>query len=41
MKIQKAFPIIGKYFEHVHTIQEQLVTIHKKQDKDATDILKE
>jgi hypothetical protein len=31
--IQNAFPVIEKYFDHVHTIQEQLVTIHKKLDK--------
>ena len=31
--IQNAFPVIEKYFEHVHTIQEQPVTIHKKLDK--------
>lgn len=31
--IQNAFPIIEKYFDHIHTIQEQPVTIHKKLDK--------
>lgn len=31
--IQNAFPIIEKYFDHVHTIQSQPVTIHKKLDK--------
>ena len=31
--IQNAFPIIEKYFDHVHTIQKQPVTIHKKLDK--------
>ena len=31
--IQNAFPVIEKYFDHVHTIQEQPVTIHKKLDK--------
>lgn len=31
--IQNTFPVIEKYFDHVHTIQEQPVTIHKKLDK--------
>lgn len=31
--IQNAFPVIEKYSDHIHTIQEQLVTIHKKLDK--------
>ena len=31
--IQNAFPVIEKYFGHIHTIQEQPVTIHKKLDK--------
>ena len=31
--IQNMFPDIGKYFDHVHTIQKQPVTIHKKLDK--------
>lgn len=31
--IQNAFPVIEKYFDHVHTIQERPVTIHKKLDK--------
>ena len=31
--IQNMFPVIGKYFDHVHTIQKQPVTIHKKLDK--------
>lgn len=31
--IQNAFPVIEKYFDHIHTIQEQPVTIHKKLDK--------
>ena len=30
--IQNAFPVIEKYFDHIHTIQEQPVTIHKKLD---------
>ena len=31
--IQNAFPVIEKYFDHIHTIQEQPVTVHKKLDK--------
>ena len=31
--IQNAFPVIEKYFDHIHTIQKQPVTIHKKLDK--------
>lgn len=31
--IQNAFPVIEKYIDHIHTIQEQPVTIHKKLDK--------
>ncbi len=31
--IQNAFPVIRKYFDHIHTIQEQPVLIHKKLDK--------
>lgn len=31
--IQNAFPIIKKYFDHVHTVQKQPVTVHKKLDK--------
>lgn len=31
--IQNAFPVIEKYFDHIHMIQEQPVTIHKKLDK--------
>ena len=31
--IQNTFPVIEKYFDHIHTIQEQPVTIHKKLDK--------
>ena len=31
--IQNTFHVIEKYFDHIHTIQEQPVTIHKKLDK--------
>lgn len=31
--IQNAFPVTEKYFDHIHTIQEQPVTVHKKLDK--------
>ena len=37
--IQNAFPVIEKYFDHIHTIQEQPVTIHKKLDKLLVDNL--
>ena len=33
--------IVEKYFDHVHTIQEQPVTIHKKLDKVLVEILNE
>ena len=35
------FPVIEKYFDHVHTIQEQPVTIHKKLDKVLVENLNE
>jgi len=28
--IQNAFPVIGKYFDHVHTIENMPITIHNK-----------
>ena len=28
--IQNTFPVIEKYFDHLHTVQDQPVTIHKK-----------
>lgn len=31
--IQNTFPVIEKYFDHVHTIQEQPVAVHKKLNK--------
>ena len=31
--IQNTFPIIAKYFDHIHTIQEQPVVIHRKLNK--------
>ena len=34
-------PVIEKYFDHVHTIQEQPVTIHKKLDKVLVENLNE
>lgn len=39
--IQNTFPVIEKYFDHVHTIQEQPVTIHKKLDKVLVENLNE
>lgn len=39
--IQNTFPVIEKYFDHIHTIQEQPVTIHKKRDKLLVDNLSE
>lgn len=39
--IQNAFPVIEKYFDHVHTIQEQPVAIHKKLDKILVENLSE
>ncbi len=31
--IQNTFPIIAKYFDHIYTIQEQPVVIHRKLNK--------
>lgn len=31
--IQNIFPVIEKYFDHIHTVQDQSVTIHKKLNK--------
>lgn len=31
--IQNIFPVIEKYFDHIHTVQDQPVTIHKKLNK--------
>ena len=31
--IQNTFPVIEKYFDHIHTVQDQPVTIHKKLNK--------
>ena len=39
--IQNAFPVIEKYFDHVHMIQKQPVTIHKKLDKILVENLNE
>ncbi len=39
--IQNAFPVIQKYFDHIHTIQKQPVTIHKKLDKVLVENLNE
>ena len=39
--IQNTFPVIEKYFDHIHTIQEQPVTIHKKLDKVLVENLNE
>ena len=39
--IQNTFPVIEKYFDHIHTIREQPVTIHKKLDKLLVDNLSE
>ena len=39
--ILNTFPVIEKYFDHVHTIQEQPVTIHKKLDKVLVENLNE
>lgn len=39
--IQNTFPIIEKYFDHVHTIQERPVSVHKKLNKVLTENLRE
>ncbi|MCM1107040.1 MAG: hypothetical protein NC355_08860 [Blautia sp.] len=39
--IQNAFPIIGKYLDHVHTIEQKPITIHNKLNKELTVNLRE
>uniref|UniRef100_UPI0040256BF4 hypothetical protein n=1 Tax=Roseburia inulinivorans TaxID=360807 RepID=UPI0040256BF4 len=39
--IQNAFPVIEKYFDHIHAIQEQPVAIHKKLNKVLVENLNE
>lgn len=39
--IQNTFPVIEKYFDHVHIIQEQPVVIHKKLDRVLVENLNE
>jgi hypothetical protein len=39
--IQNAFPIIEKYFDHVHTIQEKPVMVHKELNRMLTENLRE
>lgn len=39
--IQNAFPILAKYFDHVHTIENKAITIHKKLDRELTINLRE
>lgn len=33
LTLQNIFPVIEKYFDHIHTVQDQPVTIHKKLNK--------
>ena len=39
--IHNAFPVIEKYFDNIHTIQEQSIAIHKKLDKILVENLNE
>ena len=39
--IQNAFPILEKYLDHVHTIENKPITIHKKLDRELTINLRE
>ena len=39
--IQNTFPIIDKYFDHVHTIEAKPVTVHKKLNEILTKNLRE
>lgn len=39
--IQNAFPIIARYFDHVHTIENRPVTIHSKLQRELTVNLRE
>ena len=39
--IQNTFPIIAKYFDHVHTIQNKPVTIHKELNSTLQENLRE
>lgn len=39
--IQNAFPVLAKYFDHVHTIENKPIAIHKKLDRELVINLKE
>ncbi len=39
--IQNTFPIIEKYFDHVHTIEAKPVTVHKELNEILTENLRE
>lgn len=39
--IQNAFPVIKKYFDHVHTIENEPITIHSKLNRELTVNLRE
>jgi len=39
--IQNAFPIIARYFDHVHTIENEPVMIHSKLNRELTVNLRE
>lgn len=39
--IQNAFPVIKKYFDHVHTIENKPIVIHSKLNRELTVNLRE
>ncbi|WP_235417745.1 type III toxin-antitoxin system CptIN family toxin [Faecalicatena contorta] len=39
--IQNAFPIIEKYFDHIHTVEGKPVSIHNKLNRELTVNLRE
>lgn len=39
--IQNTFPIIAKYFDHIHTIENKPITVHKELNRILTENLRE
>ena len=39
--IQNIFPIIAKYFDHIHTIENKPITVHKELNRILTENLRE
>ena len=39
--IQNAFPIIAKFFDHIHTVENKPVTVHNELNRILTENLRE